>query len=418
MINVLVFPCGSEIALEVNRALSKVRGIKLFGASSVDDHGKFVFENYIDNIPFISDGSFIDSIKNVVKKHNINIIFPCLDVVIPLLKKHEEYLGCKVISSSFETAEICLSKRKTYKKLQDIIKVPVEYNIDQVNNYPVFLKPETGSSSRFTFTAHNKCELDFYISKYPGHMILENLPGLEYTVDCFTNFKGELKFTSARERSRIMNGISVKSKLIIDSQINEIAQKINHHLNMNGAWFFQLKKDINDSYCLLEVASRFGGSSLIQRYLGVNFSHLSLLNILEIDTEIMLNDFEIETDRSLDVKFKTNLEYDTVYVDYDDTLIINDSVNTDMVKAMYHFINSGKKIILLTKHKGDLMKSLNKYRLNSLFDEIIQIEASDEKSKYVKENSVFIDDSYSERKNVKTKRGIHVFEPCAINCLL
>ena len=418
MINVLAFPCGSEIALEVYRSLSKTRGINLFGASSIEDHGKFVFSNYIGDVPYVNEDSFIPFIKKIVEDYNIHVIFPCLDIAIPLLKKHEQYLNCKVIASPFETSEICLSKRKTYNELSDVIKVPIEYTIDSIKQFPVFLKPEVGSSSRFTFTVNNKNELDVYISKYPNHMSLENLPGKEYTVDCFTDFRGELKFIGARERSRISNGISVKSRIIKDSVINEIAHKINGKLKMDGAWFFQLKKDINGDYCLLEVASRFGGSSVIQRYLGVNFSHLSLLNAFHENTEISLNKFEIETDRSLDIKFKTNINYETVYVDYDDTVIINGKVNTDMVKAIYHFINLGKHVVLLTKHRGDIQSSLSKYKLNKLFDEVIHISQEMEKSDYIKPDSIFIDDSYIERKKVMQKHGIPTFEPCNINCLL
>ena len=41
--NILVFPCGSEIGLEINNALKWSTHIELFGASSVDDHGKYVY---------------------------------------------------------------------------------------------------------------------------------------------------------------------------------------------------------------------------------------------------------------------------------------------------------------------------------------------------------------------------------------
>jgi len=418
MINVLAFPCGSEIALEVYRSLSKVKNVNLFGASSTEDHGRFVYSNYIGDVPYVTEENFIQSIKKIVEEHNIHAIFPCLDIAIPVLKKHEEYLNCKVISSPVETTEICLSKRKTYKELSGIIKVPVEFTLDSVNQFPVFLKPEVGSSSRFTFTVNSKSELEFYISKYPNHMILENLPGNEYTVDCFTDFKGQLNFIGARERCRIINGISVKSKIVKDDLINEIAHKINGKLKMDGAWFFQLKRDKNGDYCLLEVASRFGGSSVIQRYLGVNLSHLSLLNAFKEETEITLNNFEIEIDRSLDIKFKLDINYDTVYIDYDDTIIIKNEVNIDIVKAIYHFINLGKRIILITKHRGDIHASISKYKLNQLFDEIIHINHGMEKSDFIKPNSIFIDDSYSERKKVIQRHGIHAFEPCNINCLL
>ena len=66
--NILVFPCGSEIALEVYRSVNKSTHFNLIGASSCDDHGKFIFENYIGGLPFITDKDFIPQIKKIVKE--------------------------------------------------------------------------------------------------------------------------------------------------------------------------------------------------------------------------------------------------------------------------------------------------------------------------------------------------------------
>lgn len=48
MINVLVFPCGSEIGLEVHNALKYDKHINLVGLSSVSSHGRVVYKNYIE----------------------------------------------------------------------------------------------------------------------------------------------------------------------------------------------------------------------------------------------------------------------------------------------------------------------------------------------------------------------------------
>ena len=97
--NVLVFPCGSEIALELHRSLVDQKDINLIGASSVDDHGKFVFENYIDQVPFVNEDGFIPCVSEIVSKHKIDLIYPCMDKVISVLKDNESKLGCEVVGS-------------------------------------------------------------------------------------------------------------------------------------------------------------------------------------------------------------------------------------------------------------------------------------------------------------------------------
>ena len=47
----------------------------------------------------------------------------------------------------------------------------------------------------------------------------------------------------------------------------------------------------------------------------------------------------------------------------------------------------------------------------SLFDEVKVIDVKDDKTKYIiYDSSVFIDDSFAERQNVKNKLGIPVFD--------
>ena len=43
--NILVFPCGSEIGLEIYNSVKYSTYFNLIGANSSDDHGKFVYEN-------------------------------------------------------------------------------------------------------------------------------------------------------------------------------------------------------------------------------------------------------------------------------------------------------------------------------------------------------------------------------------
>ncbi|WP_313581025.1 ATP-grasp domain-containing protein [Chishuiella sp.] len=419
--NILVFPCGSEIALEIHRSLKYSIHVDLFGANSVDDHGKFIYENYIGNLPFFNEENFIPKLIEIVKENKIDAIYPAMDSVITILKKNEEYLGCKIISSSYETTEICLSKLKTYRILSTIIPTPLVFDNDDKNiNFPVFLKPEIGYGSRGAKKVTSQEDLKNHLSNYPTCIISEYLPGKEYTVDCFTDFKGKLLFVGSRERSRISNGISVNtSSMILEDRFLELAKKINDGLNFNGAWFFQVKERYSKELVLMEVASRFGGSSSVYRMKGINFAALSLFNIFNIPVSIIENNYEVEMDRALDIKFKSNLVFNHVYIDFDDVIIINDKVNIEIISFLYKMINEGKQIYLITKHKFDINKSLISHRLEHLFDEVIHLKPDDNKWKYIKYfDSIFIDDSFSERNEVKNNLQLPVFSPDMISLLI
>lgn len=419
--NILVFPCGSEVALEIYRSMQYSIHFNLIGANSTDDHGEFVFDQYIGGMPFANEPEFIPTIQNIVKEKKIDAIYPAMDSVIDILKKNEKILGCPVISSPAETTSVCLSKSKTYNRLEGIIKTPKIYaSIHEIKNFPVFLKPDIGYGSRGVKKVNSIEEGLEHLNKYPNSIILEYLPGKEYTIDCFTNFDRKLLYAGARERKRIVNGISVNtSTMKSDVRFQQIAEAINQKLDFSGAWFFQVKESADESLVLMEIAARIGGSSSVYRIKGVNFAMMSAFNAFKIPVAVLDNSYQVEMDRALDCKYKVNLKFQHVYFDFDDVVILNEKVNTDIVQLIFSFINQGKQIHLITKHERDIHESLRQYRLQNLFDEVIHIKKEDKKWKYIKAtDAIFIDDSFAERKEVKDNLGLAVFTPDMIKDII
>ena len=142
--NILVFPCGSEIGLDIYSSVCYSTYFHLIGGSSVDDHGKFVYDDYIPNIPFANSPDFIPTLAKIVAERNIEAIYPALDFVMTILKEHEEELRCKVVSSPLATVQVSMSKELTYQKLQGILCIPTVYDANKIPNdvFPVFAKPK------------------------------------------------------------------------------------------------------------------------------------------------------------------------------------------------------------------------------------------------------------------------------------
>lgn len=420
--NILVFPCGSEIGLDIYSSVCYSTYFHLIGGSSVDDHGKFVYEDYIPNIPFATSPDFIPAMSRIVRERHVDAIYPAMDLVITILKEHEAELGCRVVASPLETTRICLSKELTYQKLDGYVHIPKIYNSIKIpiGAFPVFAKPKIGYGAKGTKRLNSQEEVDAFVSEKEDLLILEYLPGEEFTVDCFTNKEGQLLYSAARKRNRVKDGISVNT-FFVDEQENfsKIAEAINHKITFRGAWFYQVKCDKNGELCLLEIASRLGGSSLLSRAIGVNFALLSLFDIFDYKVNVMKNDYKVELDRALENRYKTDLSFKTVYCDYDDCLILDKkNVNVQLVSFLFKCVNEGKRIVLLSKHDGDLMQELEEFRLKNIFDEVLHIEKDNNKADYIHpEGAIFIDDSNAERMNIKTRLNIPVFSPDMIDVL-
>jgi hypothetical protein len=108
-----------------------------------------------------------------------------------------------------------------------------------------------------------------------------------------------------------------------------------------------------------------------------------------------------------------------VYLDLDDFLIVKDKVNLQVIQFIFQCHNKGIPVILLTKHKGNLNETLKKYRLESIFSEIIWVPEEDTKWKQIRhKDAIFLDDSFSERKEVAENLKIPTFDSSSLEMLL
>jgi hypothetical protein len=400
---VLVFPCGSECGLEIGRSLNGLKEVELFGASSVDDHGKFAFQNYVGGLPYVTDENFIERLNSVLTQHKIQYIYPAMDSVVDLLARNQERLNAEVIGSCAATTQLALSKAKTYQALSAIVRCPRVYTLEelQTEDFPVFLKPEVGCGSQGVLLARTRVEVERALEKDPSLMILENLPGDEYTIDCFTDSSGSLLFAGPRKRRRVAKGISVNtvSSADPDGRFRTFATSINSAVSFNGAWFFQVKHAGNGELALLEIAPRIAGSMGLQRCKGVNLPLLSLLNLAGTSVSIRPNDYEVEFDRALCNKVRFSRKVTTLYLDFDDCFLMDDEfMNTNILKLIGQFRNSRRKVVLISRHRGDLEGRLDKLGVRALFDEVIHLKSDESKALYLKDsNGLLLDDSFAER---------------------
>ncbi|WMJ84940.1 ATP-grasp domain-containing protein [Oscillospiraceae bacterium MB24-C1] len=423
-IRILIFPCGSEVGLELHHALKDVSFITLVGASSVPDHGQYVFEHYCEGLPFVHAPDFLAHFNALLKAQHIDFIYPAMDEVLGVLSAHREQLAAPLIAPCHEAVHICRSKARTYAHMNGLDFVPETYdNPEQITRFPVIIKPEEGYGAKGFYILHTPEALRQKLAESnTANVICEYLQGEEYTVDCFTDRHGVLKYTSCRNRNRIRNGISVNSRLQKpDAKIDEIARQISARIPMRGAWFFQLKRDRDGDYKLLEIATRVAGTMCVQRAAGVNLPLLSVFDIMGCDVEITSQLNTVEVDRALYNAYRLPIEFEEVYLDFDDTVIVHNKINLNLMRYLYQCVNKNIPVKLLTKHDYDINATLKRYKIApELFDEIIHIDHTQRKCDFVQpgKKALFIDDSFAERLQMQKVHGIVTLGVDAVEALL
>jgi hypothetical protein len=438
MKNVLVFPCGSEIGLEIYRCLEFSKNFKVFGASTIDDCGRLFYKNYLE-LPWFSEANFIPELNRKIKENNIDFIIPAHDSVGLLMAQNKRQIKAQLVCHPLKTHQICRSKRATYQTLSKTLEksgfhVPEVLEVDEKTNFPIFAKPDSGQGSYECFKIDSFQEFQATYKRIKNHLFLEYLPGFEYTIDCFSGYGEELLAIIPRLRASIIKGISNYTHNRIDKRtydnLIKIASLINSKIKFRGPWFFQVKKNSKNILTLLEVAPRIAGSSGLSRVLGVNFIQLALFDLLQPgQVKILQRSMVCEYFRPLGEKYilRTidkpdwdnlhNLDcskpksenlyrssesvYKKVFVDFDDTLIVEGRLNGKLVGLLINERNKGKDIYLLTRNNSGVENILNKIIIEGLsenfFKNIFVVPQDKSKKDFLDNTSILIDDSFQER---------------------
>lgn len=416
---VLVWPGGTEIGLEIRRSLRDHKEVQLVGGGSEHDlHGPLAYRTWV-YLPDVGDARWLSMLRTVIVDHAIDVVFPAHDDVLTALSSARDEIPATVIAPPASTCETARSKRATYAALRGAVPVPhIFESPEDVHHFPVFVKPDRGQGSRGAALVRDARALA--VAQEAGaDLIMEYLPGLEYTVDCFTSRREGLLFAQGRSRGAIRAGISGRSRRAADQgPFTSLARAISERIQLDGPWFFQVREDKNGVLTLLEIGPRVAGTMALHRASGVNFALLALYNAGNFPLAIMDQNFQVEIDRPLANRFASQLQYSTVYCDLDDTLIVNDQVNPRLVALLYQCVSDGCRLVLLTRHQQDIRDTLRRYRLGQLFDEVRFIARHEEKADYIDDPSgILIDDSFRERRIAHHRRGIATFDASSLDVL-
>jgi carbamoyl-phosphate synthase large subunit len=399
---VLIIPSGTEIGLEAHDALHRRRDLEVFGAESTDNtHASFVYRNN-QHVRNFDHPEFVESVNKIITRQKIDCVLPAHDDVQLALLQAGSSLACPVLSSPLETVEVTRFKARTYAVFKDALPVPMLWPAAarevEDSCFPLFLKPDRGHGSQNTHICYDRSQLTSILGRQNDMLVCEYLPGREVTVDCFSDRNRGLLLVEPRLRGRTRAGISVRSTRLLVPQAGAYAEIIAARLRLFGAWFFQLKERSPGDWVLLEIGARLPGGATYQRLKGINLPLLTIFEHERQPLEILSYPLEVTMDRAFISRFKFDLAYETIYVDFDDTLSIREGPNLELVMLLVAARHHGKRLVLLSRNKGDCTDWLRQHGLADLFHHLVLLDRHVPKHSYMEPSSILIDDSFSERK--------------------
>jgi len=266
-INVLVTSAGGPAAI------SWIKSLRRFDSTIniiATDCNKLAPGLYLADHHYVIESTY-KNIKNIIKKHSINLIIAQSEAELHIISNHLNDLndiGVKTFVSSNKTIKICEDKLKFYKYCALNFKLPslIESAIE---------KPDISSGSRGVKLIEAK----------KGNTLWEYMPGQEYTVDVFCNKKSESLGTIVRKRLKTKAGISVQGEVIRYEEIEKSAENLCKFLNIIGPCCIQFKKDKDGIPKILECNPRLGGGSYFSTLAGINPAQIYIDLIRNVKVE-------------------------------------------------------------------------------------------------------------------------------------
>lgn len=412
---ILVVPAGTEIGHEIHDSLEYSRHWDVHGANYGNDHSSLIYRNIHLGFPNVYHDEFVDAVLALAERIGAELVVPAHDEAIFRLSSalpQDRFLGPDRV-----LATILRSKKLTLAALRGVVGTPFEVDRDNPT-FPLFLKPDKGQGSRGAVAIHDKEHLQAALEIEPDVILQELLTGEEITIDCFSDIESNLLYAKGRMRQRTLNGIATRTAGAPSEAYWDLAAQISVALKINGAWFFQMKLDALGNPKLLEVANRIAGSSGFQRMRGINLIE-AWLHQKSGRAVAMPQHFipEIIIDRALYAKVDIRFRPKTVYVDFDDTIILQDGeINYKLIGLLFGLrYRCGCSIQLITRHDGVVEDKLSNLSITHLFDDVHHLKKYEPKSTVIQDTpAVFIDDSFKERNDVAKLSGVF---PLPVECL-
>lgn len=268
MLNILILSCGANACFHFAKIIknSFLQQFRIIGTDINEKHlvPCSVLLDKFYKVPLSKANDYYETILDICKKENINVILPLFDYDLCLFNCDNEdlkKLNIKSISISANTSKLYENKSKMFEFLKDKqYPLPIIYNLNQVESEKeYFIKPIHGSGSMGAQKIIGKSIKE--IKNIHEMLIQECCSNPEYTVECFY-YKNNLR-TITRERIAAKAGVCTKTKIFYSAELHHLAEKFTQIIECPVFFNLQFMKNSNHDFVVTDVNLRLaGGMSL------------------------------------------------------------------------------------------------------------------------------------------------------------
>lgn len=308
-----VFMPGTTACLKKNGE----RNIRLIGADMNDDATMLQMVDAFYPVPRGDDPQYVEVLLDICRKEQVDVLLPIMSVELETLAKNSarfEEIGTKVSVSKPAQLEIANDKLKLFQYLQSqglpcaafrsAATVPQLRDAVYELGYPekkVCVKATDGSGSRgFRILSANTTKYDRFFhekpssseisleelcqllqekANFPELMVMQYLPGCEYTADLLAH-DGRVLYNCCRKSLRMENSIMLDSVVVSNPEVERLCAQVVESLGLDGNVGFDIREDADGIPFILECNPRITAGIPVFCHAGVNLPYLCVKKVL------------------------------------------------------------------------------------------------------------------------------------------
>ncbi len=284
-IRVLVTGVGGPAAVSVIKSLSLDPSVQLL-AADMDPWAAGLYLLPPDArtlIPAGLDPDFASAVLARCVALGVHVLIPTVDAEMrPLAGARAEYAaaGIELMLAPGRALDLTLDKLALAQCCAGHVRVPrtecFDDSLDPASwDYPVVLKPRTGSGSRDISVVVSAQELAG-LGRSAEFIVQEYLPGEEYSIDVLADTRSHVIAAVPRVRARVDSGVSVAGRTVHDPELEYFGATVASVTGLTYIANVQARRDAAGRAALLEVNPRAPGALPLTMASGVNMPRLAL----------------------------------------------------------------------------------------------------------------------------------------------
>lgn len=321
--NILLTGVGAPGVQGTLYALRELKG-RIIG-TDVDEMavGKYLCDDFAPIARASEKEKYLSDIMRLCREKKVDCIVPQNTAELPILAEHlTDFLniGTKIVVSSKQSIECANNKYRLLCKARELNILTGEFSIctnfddlcEQVKlrqdaGLLTVVKPPCGNGSRgvriIIQSDKRDRKEDFYNTKpsslyctleelhtvlgeeFPELLVMDFLPGDEYTVDVL---RTEDQFVVLpRKREKMRSGITFQASLERNESIIKASKQLSEALDLRFCFGFQFKKNAEGRPALLECNPRVQGTMVMSAMAGANIIAEAVRNCLQLQPRTM-----------------------------------------------------------------------------------------------------------------------------------